>query len=153
MDNIIEIAITDENDLYEKYNKKYVSSSLINYILEETKNINNNGKIKIIISSTLKESIDYESLIKEGLEKEYKINLRRYNRNKYLKLFYLALGIIFLILSFLLKNTVIFSEILLIGGWVLIWEVIELQIFTDFEDNIKRKILKKLISSLIIENR
>ncbi len=153
MENIIEIGISNEETLYETYNKKFVSKKLIEYILEETRNIKNNNDIKIIITSELKNSIDYETLIKEGLEKEYKNSLKTYQRNKYLKLFYLLIGIILLILSQLLKDSVIFKEILLIGGWVLIWEVIELQMFTDFEENIKRKILKKLLNSKIIENK
>ena len=108
---------------------------------------------KIIITSTLKNDIDYEELIKEGLRKEYIKSYDKHNINTRFFFFYLISGITLLIISRILNSTVIFSEIFLIGGWVLIWKVIELLLFTNFEENLKRKLLKKLISSLIIENR
>ena len=46
----------------------------------------------------------------------------------------------------------IFKEIILIGGWVLIWEMIELEIFSDVKEKRKRIILKKILNSEFIEN-
>ena len=36
MEKSIEVDIFEKNDLFERYNRKKVSKSLINYIIEET---------------------------------------------------------------------------------------------------------------------
>ena len=153
MSKEIEIAITKEEDLYEKYNKNYVNKGLIDYIIDKALMLKKEDEIKIIITSTLSMDINYEELIKEGLTREYKKSLIKHKRNNYFQIFYLVMGILFLLLSRIVSETIIFGEIFLIGGWVLIWEVVELSLLTNFEENLKRKLLKKLINSLIIENR
>ena len=44
------------------------------------------------------------------------------------------------------------KEILLIGSWVPIWEAFDSELFLDFNEKAKRKILKKLMKSKITEN-
>ena len=153
MNKEIEIAITNEEDLYDKYNKNYINDDLIQYIIKKAVELKSVSNYKIIITSTLKNDIDYEELIKEGLRKEYIKSYDKHNINTRFFFFYLISGITLLIISRILNSTVIFSEIFLIGGWVLIWKVIELLLFTNFEENLKRKLLKRLLNSLIIENR
>lgn len=153
MNKEIEIAITNEEDLYDKYNKNYINDDLIQYIIKKAVELKSASNYKIIITSTLKNDIDYEELIKEGLRKEYIKSYDKHNINTRFFFFYLISGITLLIISRILNSTVIFSEIFLIGGWVLIWKVIELLLFTNFEENLKRKLLKRLLNSLIIENR
>ena len=51
----------------------------------------------------------------------------------------------------LIKEDVIWKEVLLIGGWVPIWETIDIELFSDLEGRRKRIILKKLLKSEIIE--
>ncbi len=153
MNKEIEIAITNEEDLYDKYNRNYINDDLIQYIIKKAVELKSVSNYKIIITSTLKNDIDYEELIKEGLRKEYIKSYDKHNINTRFFFFYLISGITLLIISRILNSTVIFSEIFLIGGWVLIWKVIELLLFTNFEENLKRKLLKRLLNSLIIENR
>ena len=68
-----------------------------------------------------------------------------------MQLIYLIIGILSLVLSSLIKEN-IFKELILISGWVLIWSMIEIEIFSDTELKRKRKILKQLLNSEIIEN-
>lgn len=43
------------------------------------------------------------------------------------------------------------KEILLISGWVPIWEMVKIELFPDVQGRIKRKYIKKLLKSDIIE--
>lgn len=45
------------------------------------------------------------------------------------------------------------KEVVSIGGWVLIWEMVESEIFDDMSNKTQRRILEKLLNSEIVENR
>ena len=61
------------------------------------------------------------------------------------------MGIFFLTLSTLVDSESIWYELMIIGGWVPIWEMIEVELFPDVEERRKRKVIKKLLKSEIIE--
>ena len=140
---VIEIDITNKEDLYEKYNKKVVSKDLINYMIESIPHFNKSDKLKIVINNSTSEKINCTKLIKDGLNNEYNKSLLKYHKTNIVQLIYLIIGIIALILSTLV-NVTIFKEIILIGAWVLIWEMIELELFSDTQEKKKRIILKNL---------
>lgn len=148
---VIEIDITNKEDLYEKYNKKVVSKDLINYMIESIPHFNKSDKLKIVINNSTSEKINCTKLIKDGLNNEYNKSLLKYHKTNIVQLIYLIIGIIALILSTLINGT-IFKEIILIGAWVLIWEMIELELFSDTQEKKKRIILKKLLDSEFEEN-
>ena len=148
---VIEIDITNKEDLYEKYNKKVVSKDLINYMIESIPHLNKSDKLKIVINNSTSEKINCTKLIKDGLNNEYNKSLLKYHKTNIVQLIYLIIGIIALILSTLV-NVTIFKEIILIGAWVLIWEMIELELFSDTQEKKKRIILKKLLDSEFEEN-
>ena len=148
---IIEIDITNQDDLYEKYNKTKVSENLIEYLIEKTKKVKKDEEIKIIIKNKTKEK-NIEKLIKEGLEADYRNSKRFYHKNNKTQLKYLLLGMITLFVSTQIKGELL-KEMLLIGGWVFIWSMIEIELFTDARGKKKRKILKKILNSKIIENK
>lgn len=148
---VIEIDITNKEDLYEKYNKKVVSKDLINYMIESIPHFNKSDKLKIVINNSTSEKINCTKLIKDGLNNEYNKSLLKYHKTNIVQLIYLIIGIIALILSTLV-NVTIFKEIILIGAWVLIWEMIELELFSDTQEKKKRIILKKLLDSEFEEN-
>ena len=148
---VIEIDITNKEDLYEKYNKKVVSKDLINYMVESIPHFNKSDKLKIVINNSTSEKINCTKLIKDGLNNEYNKSLLKYHKTNIVQLIYLIIGIIALILSTLV-NVTIFKEIILIGAWVLIWEMIELELFSDTQEKKKRIILKKLLDSEFEEN-
>lgn len=150
MKRIIEIDLMEENDLFEKYNKRQVSNELIDYMIKEVGILNKNDVIKIIVNNYLTIS-NTKALIKNKLSDEYDKTILKNRHNVYIQLIYLIIGIIALFVSSLLKDT-IFKELILIGGWVLIWSMIEIEIFSDTELKRKRKILKQLLDSEISEN-
>ncbi|MBQ8234229.1 MAG: hypothetical protein IJZ36_01435 [Bacilli bacterium] len=141
----ITIDISSIDDVYEKYNKNEVSKELINYIIEKCYNEKN---IKIVINNKL--DIKITPLIYKGLENEYNRIYLKYKKNNIIQIIYLILGIIILGISSIISENVI-SEVILVTGWVFIWSVVELEIFTDTTGRKKRKIIKKILKSEIIE--
>lgn len=151
MERVIEIDLFNKDDLYEKYNKKNVSRDLIDYIVKTAMFFGKKDKIKIVFNDSLNENVDYIELFKKTIQDEYNYSLRKHRYNNIMQIIYLLLGILILFISNFLDNSIIFQELLVIGGWVLIWEMIELEIFTDLEEQKKRRILKRLLNSEIIE--
>lgn len=147
MERIIEINLTNKTDFYDKYNKKLVSKELINYIIESAYYFDADDTIKIEITNNTKE--DYVTLIREGLNREYDKSITLSYKNDFTQVFYLIAGILIIFLSTLIGGTV-FKEIILIGGWVFIWAMVESEIFTDIRNKKKRKIIRKLLDSEFI---
>ncbi len=151
MEKIIEIDLINKDDLVEKYNKKNVSTKLINYIIKEAIFAKSYEKIQIIINKNCNIEDDAIQMIKKGLQEEYDRSIEKRNINNMKQLWLLALGIILLFLSTLIKQNNIWKEILLISGWVPIWEMVEVELFPDVEGRKKRKNIKKLLKSEMIE--
>ncbi len=152
MEKIIEIDILDKHDLVEKYNDQKLASDLISYILEQAMFIKKQDKVKIIIDKKCDIDINVEDIIKKGLKEEYDKLVRIYQLTNIKQVILFVLGITFLFLSSLIEEG-IGKEILLISGWVPIWETIEIELFGDLEVKRKRNILKKLLKSTIEEKK
>ena len=73
-------------------------------------------------------------------------------KNLFIQLVYLLIGILALIISVVIKDT-IFKEIVLIGGWVLIWYMVEIGIFSNRDLRRKRRLLKRLLNGQIIPHK
>ena len=69
-----------------------------------------------------------------------------------IQILYLILGVVILFVSTLINDEV-FKEVILIIGWIFIWTMMELEIFNDKNIIKRRKIIRKLISSEIVENK
>ena len=151
MEKIIEIDLFDKYDLTEKYNDKHLSSELLEYIIEQATFVTKRDTVKIVINKKCPMEQDCIKIITDGLKQEYNKSLKLYHITNIRQLFLLLLGIFFLFLSTLIKEDVIWKEVLLIGGWVPIWETIDIELFSDLEGRRKRIILKKLLKSEIIE--
>lgn len=144
----IKIDLRNEDDLLEKYNNSVVSNELINYIICSAMNIDKYSDIKIVVNKN-KIKLDVQTLIQEGLEREYDKSFMNYEKNNILQGVLFLLGFVILIFSFILGDNGLWHEILLIIGWVPIWEMVHLELFTDFKERRKRAILKRLMNSEI----
>ncbi len=149
MEKIIEIDLNNKYDLIDKYNEKKVTHEIIEYIIKQAKPIKNR-RTKIIINNKCKIDKDISKLIKEGLEEEYDRSLEEHNTNNIKQILFLILGITFIFLSTLIDEGVIWKEVLLISGWVPIWEMIEVELFPDVDGRRKRLLIKKILNSEII---
>lgn len=147
MEKIIEIDLNNRENLTEKYNNKIVSKKLVDYILEEAIFVSKNDLIKIIINNNCDIEEDCIELIKDGLKVEYNRTLKIKHLNNVRQVIYLIIGIIFLFLSTIIKDDFIFKEVFIIIGWVPIWEVMEIELFTDIKERRKRRVIRKLLDS------
>lgn len=140
------VNLRKEQDLYEKYSNE-VSSELIKYLVDEARV---KDDIEIIINTKL-DINNIEKLIKEGLENSYNDTkiIDKFYDNKQIILF--IVGMIFLIFSTITKPEVI-KELILIIGWIAVWEVLDIAINIDSKQKYNRKIIKKLINCKIKVN-
>lgn len=152
MEKTVEIEIRNENDLYDKYNKNRISSDLINYIIENALIHLRADKIVLVVNNYLNKDIDCKKLIDEGLRLEYDKSMRRHQRNNVSQLFYFIAGALTLFLSTLIDEG-IFKELIVIGGWVFIWELVEVELFSEVSGLKKRRIIKKILKSPIVERK
>ena len=150
MEQIIKIDLTNRNNLIDKYNEEKVSHGLIEYIIKQVNDIVVYDEIKIIINKKCNFNEDCVKLIKEGLKEEYNRSLKKRNDNNIKQLIFFILGVLFIYLSTLMKNDIVWREIVLITGWVPIWKMIEVEILPDVAARRKRKIINKILSSEFI---
>lgn len=152
MEQVIEINLIEADDLLDKYNKEKISLDFINYLIESSSYYDKKDKVKIIINNSISDDNDYIKLIYQGLRNEYKKSYQKHKHINYLQLIYFVLGIITLAISSIINEEVL-KELILIGGWVFIWTMAELEIFSDMEERHRRMILKKLLNSEILEKK
>ena len=145
----INIDLLNKDDFLEKYNHDEVSHGLIEYLIQEGKNISKKDKLILNIHVNFQNDLNIKDMLIKALNKEYINTINDHYFNNLFQILLFLLGIIFLSLSTLFKEGVIWKEILLIGGWVPIWEMIELELFNDVRGIKKKKIIKYLIHSQI----
>lgn len=152
MEKIIEINLTDKEDFLDKYNKKRVSNDIIDYIIRQSMYTTKKDSIKVIINKKCRIEQNCIQMIKDALNEEYNNSMKLHHSIDIKQTFLVILGIAALVLYSIIKDEMIWGEILLITGWVGIWEAMDLELFDDASERGKRKTLKKLLSSEIIEN-
>ena len=154
MNNKISICLNEKKDYINKFNQNRISQELYEYIINEAKTISLKGKINIEIKINQFTLTDLE---KEQLSKIIKltfeddINDLIYFDNKLIlkDLILLLIGIIITFICFLFKNLPPISEIILILGWLMIWEALDKLLFSRTENKIKIIRRKQLIKSKI----
>lgn len=150
MKKIIEIDIMDTNDLYETFNRKKVSHELINYIIESANTFRKKDEMEIIINNKTNEKDKCIFLIEEGLKEEIEKSKERHIRTNRLQVVYCVVGILALSISTQIPIEII-RELIIICGWVLMWTIIELEMYNDVAERKRRKLLRKLLKSNFIE--
>lgn len=152
MEKIIEVYLHDKYDLVEKYNENKLSKELIEYITKQAIPIGKNDKIKIVLNVKCDNmDRDCTELLKVGLSEEYNRIIKEHEITNIKQFCLLILGIIFLFLSTLINDETIWKEILLIIGWVPIWEAVDIELFSDIKSKRKKKIIKKILNSEIVQ--
>lgn len=147
MEKIININLKKVEDITNKYNDNAIKSELLSYLLDSVKYIKRKDKIKVIIKNkTNLENNNIKKFIILGLEEEYNDSIRHHSINNFKEFIFLIIGILLLYISSYFDNN-IGRELFLIGGWVFIWETIELEVISDNRERRKRFLLKKIINS------
>ena len=111
MEKNIEVDLSNDEDLLEKYNENKISKEMLEYIIEQAMFINKNQKIKIIINKKYETNRNITKMIKDGLKDEYNMGIRERHDNNMKQLWLLVLGIIFLFLSTLIEEDVIWKDL------------------------------------------
>lgn len=150
MEKIININLKKAEDITNKYNDNVIKSELLSYLLDSAKYIKRKDKIKILIdNNTNLESNNIKKLIILGLKEEYTDSIRHHSINNFKEIIFLIVGILLLYISSYFDNN-IGRELFLIGGWVFIWETIELEVIYDNREKRKRFLLKRLMNSVFV---
>ncbi len=146
MENILEIDINSKEDLFEKYNDKKISKELIKYMVDCVSEFKMNDKLKVVINNNLKDKIFVSELIKKELDFEMDRNEYKFIYNNRKQIIYFILGVCALVLSTFIEIEIL-EEIILIGAWVVLWDMVELEIDDDINYKKKKRILKKILNS------
>ncbi len=148
MKKTIEIDLVCEDDIFEKYNRKLANKELINHIIHEADPFDKKEVLLVSIrNKTNVKKEKYLDIIKQSLEREYNKCVQEIDHNNIKQFIYLLIGIGFLFVSTIFGKNFVFEELFLIGGWVLIWETIEIEMFSDSELKKRLVILRKLLKS------
>lgn len=152
LEKVVEIDLLEESAFLEKYNKQIVSRELLEYLKNQAAIMNNKDKIKIVIHRKCRMPNNYIEILKNALISEYIYYRKRIHYNNIIQVIFLICGFMLLLLSHGMKKFEVLEEILLISGWVFIWEMIEMELFSDSKNIHNRRIIKKLLKSEIVDD-
>lgn len=144
----IEINITNENELLNIYNKNIISETLDNYLTTSLEHRSLKENITINITGTENENI--KNIITKYYKEKYLYFKKIDTLDNYIRLVLFLIGVLSIFMSKQFTNIV--SEIFLIAGWVIIWEIIYDILFSEIKRKRKAKIYKALATSNIILN-
>lgn len=152
MEKILRLDIETKEDLFERYNGEKVSKELVQYMVDSFPRMKRNDKLKVVINNKIRGNFRCAEVIKQGLDEAVAKNDFRFHNTNLKQLTFLVMGIIALIVASVIDIDVL-KEIVIIGAWVLLWDVVEMEIVDDINNRKKRRILKKILSSEFIENK
>lgn len=151
---IIEIYINEKEDYENRFHSERLSQDLSDYILAESRSFPLKADLEIHIfllndvSDLEKERI--QKLIYENYcmdEKEISLVIEK---NKIVSFLLLLVGIFTLFIDLFVEMVPVLSEIILIFGWVFIWEGIYNYFLGGMKNTIRKKRLKKLVTAKIL---
>lgn len=153
--NIV-ININDKSILTNPFNDEKISDELGNYIFKCSMQYKISNKLKIIINHdnllSHEEQLKLKKMIIVYFNEQINYRNKLYKFSIVIDSLTLLIGILFICLYYLFYyyNIAIISEILLIIGWVAIWEWAYNNIFVDTKNIFKIEKYKQIINSKII---
>lgn len=143
----INVDINKRSDFYSKYAKDRLRSDLVDFILEECNGENYKNRININIYSTIKLSDDEKNFMMDTIRRTYGLRVQDmmyYNeKSKNKKTILLLFGIVLIILYYCSVVSIL-REIILILGWLAIWESVYGLIFDTHRDFVRVTRLRAL---------
>ena len=150
--NYIEIDINNKQDIFNKFNESQISDSLAQYIIINSKKNFTSKSIKLIINQVIPLTQQEQEKLVDGIREYFGLLVREkiiYLRVNNIKQIVLSIiGILLILLSEFISISFdyLIPELLLIAGWVTIWEAIDSFLFVDSKTKMEKKIYKKLSS-------
>lgn len=150
----IKVDLNNKESFYSEFNEDKLSNNLNDYIINECYGESTKEDISINIYYNFKISKIEEDKMINVLKNNFQMQIddEKYylEHEKVIELLLFSLGILFLILYYALFRYIeIFSEIILIMGWLAIWESTYTFIFSSFQKEIKIKKLKNIVNANI----
>lgn len=149
MEKIINVDISNRVALYEIYNDNFINKNLLNYLIDNASACNKKDRIRIIIDNNAREKVDFEMLIKNTLKHQLNKEILENKSTNIKELKYTIVGVLALILYFFVSDEFVLNELILIMGWVLICEVLDIEFFKDLDNKKRRKTIKLLMKAEI----
>lgn len=151
----IVLTLEDETIYKNPFNENKLSDALSNHILEECKGFDYNSEIEIHIKTkfnpTREEKINIINMIRSNYGNDIKENGVYMNHLYKRNVVFFVGGCLITAYSFIIEKTLpIISEIILIIGWIGIWEVLYSIFFSESKKRLETKRLKQLANSKII---
>ena len=152
---IIKIKLKNLNEATASFNEEILNNELDNYLTSSCKHISSKERISLLIKdfTNKEDQIDLINLIHNHYLHKVKYLNKIDKYDDYFRFLLLLLGIILIIISEIFSA--LLSELFLIAGWVVIWEVVYDILFTGIKRKQKLKIAQKLSTceiSFINEN-
>lgn len=147
MERVIKIDINSEEHLLEKYDTSIVNHQLIEYIIKKSLYFDKEDTIKIVINNKCNTNVFIREKIIEGLQLEYSLKIKEHYRNNLIQFLLLLLGITFLFFSTFFGEELIWKEVMVIGGWVPIWEMVRIELFDESKIRRRKRLITKIIKS------
>ena len=151
----IEGDMSEKKYFVSKYNDNTLAPELKDYLLNEIIGYDINTKINIIIDAkfdlTEEEKEHYKKLIIKEFKESNDEILYEIGQSNLKKLTLSLIGILFIIASYFFNHIIgeVLEEILMIFGWVALWEVAYAILFTDASRRRKIKRNKQIINANI----
>lgn len=146
----INININKYEDVMEKYDNNKLSSELAYFIYNQYMSLPLRKGIELNIETNFEITEEQEDIISDMIHRYFGLQVQKsiYNfryKTKY-QIFLFLIGVLLIAISNLkvLAELSTIHEILLIIGWVAVWELFYDGFFVDYKENIKRKRYKKL---------
>ena len=140
----VNIKLEKIEDARNPFNEALLNDELDNYIVNNCKHISSKEIITLNINSLTKKE-EQEQLL-TLIHNHYQNKVNQLNKidkyDDYFRLILLSLGIILIIISE--QFTSLLSELFLIAGWVVVWEVVYDILFTGIKRKRDLKLCKKL---------
>lgn len=141
---VIDMTVKNDDDFLSVYSGSeapIISSDVADFIENSTRSLPPQQAYTLRIHSNCiddKEKIEYDSAIKEYYAEKYFANKKELRINRIIVLLLLMAGVLVLSLAFQVENH-IWSEVIDIAAWVLLWEAVDIWAFKNRELNIKAK--------------
>jgi hypothetical protein len=141
---VINMTVNDDSSFLSAYSERattVISSEVADFIESATIATPPSAPLTLRIHSdriTAEEKAEYTAAIREYYAQKYAVTRKTYRFNVIALLTLVISGIITLILAFNVESH-IWSEVIDIVAWVLIWEAVDIGVFRNRESNILRK--------------
>jgi hypothetical protein len=155
---IIDIDISEKKYLVSKYNENTLDPELREYLINELIGENLSSNVILSIDTKFKvteeEAESYSLMIRREFKESINELLYESGNSDVQKISLFLIGLLFLLSSYLLDSVAgeIFSQILMVFGWVALWEVAYSIFFTDSSRRRRNKRYKQLLNAKIVFN-